>query len=129
MDVILGASIIASFIAGMVALFAPCCIGFIFPAYMASVFKKKTKIIRMTMVFSAGIAAVLIPIGLGAAWLASFFRDFHKEMYLVGGIFMIVLGVMAILGKSLSLLPGLKNKHASSVHGTGVGGMSSKSVF
>ncbi|MEX2145366.1 MAG: cytochrome c biogenesis protein CcdA [Candidatus Spechtbacterales bacterium] len=125
MDVILGASIIASFIAGMVALFAPCCIGFIFPAYMASVFKKKTKIIRMTLVFFAGIAAILIPIGLGAAWLAGFFRDFHKEMYLIGGIFMMVLGVMAILGKSIPLFPGLKNRHPA-VSGLG---MSSKSVF
>ncbi|MDP4010370.1 MAG: cytochrome c biogenesis protein CcdA [Candidatus Spechtbacteria bacterium] len=130
MDVILGASIIASFIAGMVALFAPCCIGFIFPAYMASVFKKKTKIIRMTMVFFAGIAVILIPIGLGAAWLASFFRDFHTEMYIVGGIFMVALGVMAILGKSLSLFPGLKNKHASAGSTPSGGqGMSSRSVF
>lgn len=123
MDIILGASIIASFLAGMVALFAPCCIGFIFPAYMASVFKKKTKIIRMTLVFFGGIAVILVPIGLGAAWLAGFFRDFHTQMYLIGGLFMLALGAMALFSKSLSLFPGLKNKHAS------VGDMSSKSVF
>lgn len=131
MDIILGASIIASFLAGMVALFAPCCIGFIFPAYMASVFKKKTKIIRMTLVFFAGIAVILVPIGLGAAWLAGFFRDFHIEMYLVGGVFMLVLAVMAILSKSITLFPGLKNKIGGASPKSGEAGepMSSKSVF
>ncbi|MEX0877714.1 MAG: cytochrome c biogenesis protein CcdA [Candidatus Spechtbacterales bacterium] len=131
MDIILGASIIASFLAGMVALFAPCCIGFIFPAYMASVFKKKTKIIRMTLVFFAGIAVILIPIGLGAAWLAGFFRDFHKEMYLIGGLFMVVLAVMAILSKSLTLFPGLKSKIGGSTLKSGQTGeaLGSKSVF
>ncbi|MDX1536058.1 MAG: cytochrome c biogenesis protein CcdA [Candidatus Spechtbacterales bacterium] len=123
MDIILGASIIASFFAGMVALFAPCCIGFIFPAYMASVFKKKTKIIQMTLVFFAGISVILIPIGLGAAWLAGFFKDFHMEMYLVGGLFMVLLGILAVLGKSFSVIPGLKNKQMNT------GDMSSKSVF
>ena len=123
MDIILGASIIASFFAGMVALFAPCCIGFIFPAYMASVFKKKTKIIRMTFVFFGGISVILIPIGLGAAWLADVFRSFHTEMYLLGGLFMVLLGMLAVMGKSLSIIPGLKNKHVNS------GDMNSKSVF
>ena len=123
MDIILGASIIASFFAGMVALFAPCCIGFIFPAYMASVFKRKTKIVQMTFVFFAGVAVILMPIGLGAAWLANIFKDFHVQMYLVGGLFMIILGIMAVWGKGFALFPGLKNKKFLS------GGMNAKSVF
>ncbi|MBI2109390.1 MAG: cytochrome c biogenesis protein CcdA [Parcubacteria group bacterium] len=105
MDIIFSASIIAAFLAGMVALFAPCCITVLLPAYLASAFREKKHILKMTLVFFAGIAAILVPIGLGAAWLAEIFRDFHKEMYIVGGIFMLTLSVLSISGKGLSLVP------------------------
>ena len=73
MDIILGASIIAAFLAGMVALFAPCCITVLLPAYLASTFRQKKNILKMTFIFFAGISAVLIPIGMGAAVLAEVF--------------------------------------------------------
>ena len=91
MDIIFSASLIAAFLAGMVALFAPCCITVLLPAYLASVFREKRDILKMTLVFFAGIAAVLMPIALGAAWLASVFRDFHRELYVVGGLLLIAL--------------------------------------
>lgn len=104
-NIIFSASIIASFFAGMVALFAPCCITVLLPAYMASVFREKAGILKMTFVFFAGISAILIPIGLGAAWLAKIFQGFHQELYVFGGGFMILLAAMSILGKSFSFLP------------------------
>lgn len=123
MDIILGASIIAAFLAGMVALFAPCCITVLLPAYLASAFRQKKNILKMTFVFFAGIAAVLIPIGMGAAVLAQVFRDFHKELYLVGGLFMLVLAVFSVLGKSINIVPMSKRlSHQGN-------GMSGKSVF
>ena len=42
MDTLFQLSLLASFIAGMVALFAPCCITFLLPAYFANVFKEKS---------------------------------------------------------------------------------------
>lgn len=105
MDILFSASILAAFIGGMVALFAPCCITVLLPAYLASAFREKKNIIKMTFVFFGGIAVVLIPIGLGAAGLARVFQNFHKEMYVAGGILMIILGIMSILGKGFSLIP------------------------
>lgn len=103
MDIIFSASIIASFLAGMVALFAPCCITVLLPAYMGSAFRAKKNVLKMTFIFFLGISAVLVPIGLGAAGLAQFFRDFHSELYIFGGLFMLLLAVMAILGKGISM--------------------------
>lgn len=123
MDAILGASIIASFIAGMVALFAPCCVTVLLPAYLGSVFKERKKIVGMTFVFFLGISVVIIPIGLGAAGLAQFFRDFHKEMYVIGGAFMVILGGMTLFGKSLPFMPQKKSVQAIP------GAVNSKSVF
>lgn len=105
MDIIFSASIIAAFIAGMVALFAPCCITVLLPAYLASAFREKKNILKMTFMFFAGMAVILVPIGLGAAALAQVFRDFHKEMYIFGGLLMIVLAVLAVSGKGLALIP------------------------
>lgn len=105
MDVILGASIIAAFLAGMVALFAPCCITVLLPSYLASAFRDKKQIVKMTFIFFAGISVVLVPIGLGAAALARMFRDFHSELYIIGGILMLAFAVFSILGKNMKLIP------------------------
>lgn len=103
MDIIFSASIIAAFLAGMVALFAPCCITVLLPAYLASAFREKKNVLKMTFIFFAGISAILVPIGLGAAGLAQVFRDFHKELYIFGGLFMLLLAVMSVLGKGISM--------------------------
>ena len=75
MELVATASFITAFIAGMAALFAPCCIGVLLPSYLASVFKTKTKIFLMTFVFYLGILTVFLPLGLGMASLSSFFSD------------------------------------------------------
>lgn len=103
MDIIFSASIIAAFFAGMVALFAPCCITVLLPAYLASAFKERKHILKMTFIFFAGIAVILVPIGLGAAGLAQIFQDFHREMYIIGGTLMILLAGLAVSGRGLSL--------------------------
>lgn len=105
MDALLGVSLIASFLAGAVALFAPCCITVLLPAYLAAAFREKEQLLKMTLIFFAGIAVILIPIGLGAAFLARIFEGFHNQLYLVGGLLMIILAVMAVLGKGLALVP------------------------
>src|SRR3989344_190543 len=58
-------SLIAAFVAGMVALFAPCCVTFLLPAYLGNVFKEKERVLFMTLVFGAGIFVVLLPAVLG----------------------------------------------------------------
>lgn len=105
MDIIFSASILAAFLAGMVALFAPCCITVLLPAYIASAFREKKNIMKMTLIFFAGIATVLVPIGMGAAALAEIFSSFHMEMYLVGAALMFILAILAVRGKGLALIP------------------------
>lgn len=105
MDIIFSASILAAFLAGMVALFAPCCITVLMPAYIASAFREKKNILKMTLIFFAGIAVILVPIGMGAAWLAAIFSGYHKEMYLLGGALMLYLAFLAVHGKGFALIP------------------------
>ncbi|OGL36605.1 hypothetical protein A3A68_02150 [Candidatus Saccharibacteria bacterium RIFCSPLOWO2_01_FULL_48_13] len=103
MEIVVAASFITAFIAGMAALFAPCCIGVLLPAYLASVFRTKTKIFLMTFVYFLGILTIFLPLGLGIAGLSSFFADNHGLFFTLGGVFMLLLGISLLLGKSIML--------------------------
>ncbi len=98
MGIFVGASIISSFIAGMIALFAPCCISYLLPAYLGSVFKERKQVFLMTLVFSAGIFVIMFPIVLGFKFLSGLFMNFHNETFILGGVFMVLVGVLALLG-------------------------------
>ncbi|OGL34393.1 hypothetical protein A3F05_03350 [Candidatus Saccharibacteria bacterium RIFCSPHIGHO2_12_FULL_47_17] len=103
MELVAAASLITAFIAGMAALFAPCCIGVLLPAYLASVFRTKTKIFLMTFIYSLGILTIFLPLGLGIAALGSFFADNHSLFFTIGGVFMLLMGLAMLLGKSFML--------------------------
>jgi len=97
-------SLVAAFVAGMVALFAPCCISFLLPAYLGNVFKEKKKVLLMTLVYSAGIFVVMLPVVLGAKALASLFFEWHDQTYILGGVLMIAAGGAALLGVKMPML-------------------------
>lgn len=101
-------SLIAAFVAGMVALFAPCCITFLLPAYLGSVFKEKEKIVLMTLIFGAGIFVVLLPAVLGVAFISHLLFRYHDAIYIVGGFTMLTVAVITLLGIKLPMpnLPG-----------------------
>lgn len=96
-------SLIASFIAGMVALFAPCCFSYLLPAYFANIFKEKKRVILMTLIYSLGIFAVMLPVVLGARVLAGLIFQLHGQTYILGSLFMIVVAVLAFLGIKLPM--------------------------
>lgn len=96
-------SLIAAFVAGMVALFAPCCITFLLPAYLGSVFKEKEKVILMTLVFGAGIFVVLLPAVLGVALISQFLFRYHDLIYILGGLVMLAVAVTTFLGVKLPM--------------------------
>src|SRR3990170_2649066 len=124
MNILFEASIIASFIAGMIALFAPCCITFMLPAYFAYTFKQKRAIIFMTFVFFFGVATILVPIGLGVAYLTQLFKGYHTQVFYIGGILMLLISYLAFSGKKFSMpfkqLPLLKKHNILSVYGLGL---------
>lgn len=91
-----GISLTASFLAGVLALFAPCCITFLFPSYLGTVFKSKTKVMFYTLIFALGLSIILIPVALGFRFLIFFFDSWHKQIYYFGGLFLIFMGFMTI---------------------------------
>lgn len=119
------ASIVAAFFGGIIAFLAPCCVTVLLPAYFAYTFKRKSAILKMTLIFMLGIAVVLLPIALGLSALGQIFNQFHREILYIGGIFLLILGALAILGKMLPMphpvgAPAMRVGNASSIFGLGV---------
>lgn len=97
-------SVLAAFFAGGVALFAPCCIVFLLPAYMAGAVKnRRWKLLPLTLVFAAGLAVVLVPITVGISLVAATIARFHTALYVGGGILMLALAVLALSGRMWSM--------------------------
>jgi len=102
-DLFMAGSLAAAFAAGMVAFFAPCCAGVMMPAYLAAIGGgHHFRIARLTAVYVAGVALVVLPITLGAAVLASYVSKWHSQMFTIGGLMMI--GVAVALWRG-SMLP------------------------
>src|SRR5579859_7976747 len=98
-----GSSILGGFVGGVIALLAPCCVTVLLPAYFAAAFTSIRTPVRMTFLFGAGIAVVILPIALGLAALGQVFSRFHPLLFGVGGLFLLGLGVMTLRGRGFEL--------------------------
>ncbi len=124
-EIFFGASLIVAFLAGVIALFAPCCISFMFPSYFAHTFKQKSRLVLMTFIFALGVATIFLPLGLGLSFLVQQITEYHQLLYVIGGVFMIFLGYLSFQGKSLSLpikigKVDFKNSNALSIYSLGL---------
>lgn len=103
-DLLTTGSVLAAFFAGGVALFAPCCIVFLAPSYMAVAVKnRRWRLLPLTFVFAAGLALVLVPITLGMSLVASAIANYHQPLYYAGGALMLALAAFSLSGRMMSL--------------------------
>jgi cytochrome c biogenesis protein CcdA len=103
-DLLTTGSVVAAFLAGGVALFAPCCIVFLAPSYLAAAVKnRRWRLLPLTFVFAAGLALVLVPLTLGASMLSGAIARYHAPLYIAGGLLMIGLAALAVSGRMWSL--------------------------
>jgi cytochrome c-type biogenesis protein len=102
-----GGSVLAAVVAGSLALFAPCCISFMLPAYFASSFQNRLRLVAMTFLFAGGVATVILPIALGASVLRQLLTTQHATIYVVGGMLLFGLAIYLLLGGQVHLpMPG-----------------------
>lgn len=103
-DLLTTGSVLAAFFAGGIALFAPCCIVFLAPSYLAVAVKnRRWRLLPLTFVFAAGLALVLVPITLGISLVASTIANYHAPLYYSGGALMLALAGLSLSGRMLSL--------------------------
>jgi cytochrome c biogenesis protein CcdA len=102
-------SVLAAFFAGTVALFAPCCIVFLAPSYLAAAVKNhRWRLLPLTFVFAAGLALIMVPITLGISLVAGTIAKYHAPLYYAGGALMLLLAAYSLSGHMWSLPSFLK---------------------
>ena len=106
-SIFFGGSALAAFVAGVIALFAPCCISVMLPAYFAGSFQNRVVLTAMTFLYAAGVATVILPLVVGASLLRQLLVTQHTLVYAAGGTLMLALAVFTLLGGKLQLaMPG-----------------------
>lgn len=104
MDALFAGSLAAAFAAGLVAFAAPCCAGVMLPTYLAAVSGgSRLRVARLSAVYVAGVAVVVMPITLGASALASTVSDWHAQLFVLGGLMMLFVAVGLWRGTMLPL--------------------------
>ena len=124
--IVLGGALAAAFLAGSVALFAPCCITVLFPSYLAAAVRNhRWRLVPLTFVFTAGLALVLVPITLGVGAVTEALMRYHGAVYALGGLLMLAFAGVVVLGLNWSLpmlrgAPDLKRTDSGGVFALGV---------
>ena len=100
---IMGGSAAAAFVAGMIAFFAPCCSGVMMPTYLAAIGGgNRFRTARLTAIYVAGVAAIVLPITLGAGAIGQWTSRYHPQLFVLGGLMMIFTAITLWRG---SILP------------------------
>jgi cytochrome c-type biogenesis protein len=116
-QVLFGSTLLISFLGGAVALLAPCCVSVMLPAYFATGFGRRSGIAAATGVFAAGVATLIVPVGLGASAISAALPAHHLLIFSVGGTLMLAGGAAVLAGwKPMLPMPSLRSP---SGHGYG----------
>lgn len=97
------ASLLVVFLGGVLTLLSPCS-ALLLPAFFAYAFQGG-QLVRRTMIFYAGLATTLVPLGAGISAVSSLFYGERQTLILVAGILLIALGVFQSLGGGFGLGP------------------------
>ncbi len=113
-DLLTTGGVLAAFFAGGVALFAPCCIVFLAPSYLAGAVKnRRWRLLPLTFLFTAGLASILVPITVGVSLIAAAIAKYHAALYWAGGVLMLVLAGLTLSGRMWSLPSFLRSPDTS----------------
>ncbi len=97
-------SYLAAFLGGVLSLLSPCS-ALLLPAFFAYAFQSRKDLLAKTAVFYAGLAATLVPLGMGISAVSRLFYGERSTVITVAGIVIISLGVLQLLGRGFDLGP------------------------
>lgn len=111
-------SLLASFFGGVLSLLSPCS-ALLLPAFFAYAFEGGGELVRKTGLFYLGLAATLVPLGMGISLVSALFYGQRGTLILVSGGLLVGFGILQLLGRGLSVGPVTRLR--SSVRGDSAG--------
>lgn len=100
---------LTALVAGVLALLSPCS-ALLLPSFFAYAFASPRALLARTGVFYVGLAATLVPLGLGASAASTLFYGHRAQLISVAGWIIIALGVLQLLGRGFAI-PGVSRLH------------------
>lgn len=98
------ATYLASFFGGVLSLLSPCS-ALLLPAFFAYAFGGGGELVRKTGVFYLGLAATLVPLGMGVSAVSALFYGQRGLLITLSGTLLIFFGVLQLLGRGFALGP------------------------
>ncbi|MFG3702268.1 cytochrome c biogenesis CcdA family protein [Micromonospora sp. NPDC047620] len=95
---------LAALLGGTLALLSPCS-AMLLPSFFAYAFGSPGRLVARTGVFYLGLAAVLVPLGVGSSAIAGVFFRHRDTLILVAGWAIIALGVVQLAGRGFAFGP------------------------
>ncbi len=95
---------LGAFLGGLLTLLSPCS-ALLLPAFFAYAFPGRAQLLGRTLVFYVGLAAVLVPLGMGTS-LASTLVYGHQRLLAVGaGVLLVGFGAVVATGGGFTIAP------------------------
>ena len=97
-------SLLASFFGGVLSLLSPCS-ALLLPAFFAYAFGGGGELVTKTGVFYLGLAATLVPLGMGISAVSALFYGQRGALITASGLVLISFGVLQLLGGGFTVGP------------------------
>src|SRR5215469_9048214 len=104
-DTVTSIGYLAAFLGGVLTLLSPCG-GLLLPAFFAYAFAGRARLLARTAVFYAGLAGVLVPLGMGSSAASTLVYGHQAALTTAAGVLLIGLGVIQFAGGGFTI-PGL----------------------
>jgi cytochrome c biogenesis protein CcdA len=98
------ASFLASFLGGVLSLLSPCS-ALLLPAFFAYAFQSRRELAHKTAIFYLGLAATLVPLGMGVSAISALVYGHRSALITVSGLLIIALGVLQLAGRGFTVGP------------------------
>ncbi len=105
-----GIGYLAAFLGGVLTLLSPCG-ALLLPAFFAYAFASRSRLLGRTAVFYAGLAGVLVPLGMGSAAASTLVYGHQAALTTTAGVLLIGFGVVQAAGGGFTI-PGLARLRA-----------------
>jgi cytochrome c biogenesis protein CcdA len=102
--VLVEVSLLASFFGGVLSLLSPCS-ALLLPAFFAYAFGSGGELVGKTGVFYLGLAATLVPLGMGISAVSALFYGQRGALITASGAILICFGVLQLLGRGFAVGP------------------------
>ena len=97
-------SLLAAFFGGVLSLLSPCS-ALLLPAFFAYAFGGGGELVKKTGVFYLGLAATLVPLGMGISAVSALFYGQRSTLITISGGLLIGFGVLQLFGRGFTVGP------------------------